>query len=167
MFDRIELAVEPRFKTSGLSGDEWRVGVRVKFFFKGEIIHEKSFRDMETAAALLSHSLLAGMDNGIPNRIIELEKTKCDQVGCHRDAVNKVRLKRLTSERGEYLHDDEGAYSTSIRRFCRRHLRRGDCGREDADDNYEVLEGPGPDASSNLEESPSAFGGVVQIDGID
>jgi hypothetical protein len=166
VFDHIELKVVPRYKTSGLSGDEWRVSVQARFFFKGLVVHETHFHDMRSALAMLPHEV-AVATCPIPQKVIELEKTTCDQVGCHREAVSKYRLKRLTSEHGEYLHESEGAYANYVRRFCKRHLRRGDCGREDADDNYEVIEGPGPDDSSNPEESPSEFGGVVQVDGIE
>ncbi len=39
-FDEIRLKVVPRYKTSGLSGDEWRTGVLIEFMFKGQVIEE-------------------------------------------------------------------------------------------------------------------------------
>ena len=52
------------------------------------------------------------------------------------------------------------------RAFCHRHLQRGDCGIEDADSNYEVLEGPGPEGSTMLatDEAPNQFGGIITMD---
>ena len=161
VFDRVELVVVPRYKTSGLSGDEWRTSINAKFYFKGEVMHEQHFRDMKTAVALLPHALMT-MEQ-MPERWHELEKAKCNQVGCPEDFVSKVRLKRLTSKQGEYLHPDEGSFTKAhVRQFCRKHVCRGNAGREDSDSNYEVLEGPGPDGSTNTKTSPSA--GPVVLD---
>lgn len=38
-----------------------------------------------------------------------------------------------------------------VRRFCPLHLDRGDCGSEDANRNYIVLKGPGPDQAVGWE----------------
>lgn len=160
-FDRIELVVTPRYKTSGLSGDEWRTGVVVKFHFKGEVVHETFFTSMRYAVMLLGAEWTKAQEP-IPMAVIKLEKAKCDQPGCHRDAVARFKLKRLTSDCGEYL-DPADQHLEYYRKFCKRHLRRGDCGREDADDNYEPLDGIGPEQSSNLEESPAAFGGIIEV----
>ncbi len=160
-FDHIELKVVPRYKTSGLSGDEWRTSVNVKFYFKGEMVHEQHFRDMRTALMLMPRAWIVTQEP-IPERIIKLEEVKCDQPGCPNDAISKYLVKRLTSSRGEYLHEDESKHTRYIRRFCETHLCRGDCGREDSNDNYEVLEGPGPDGSTNTKTSPSA--GPVVLD---
>jgi hypothetical protein len=160
-FDRIELKVTPRYKTSGLSGDELRTGVVISFFFKGEQVHETFFTSMRTAVMFLGAEWTKAQEP-IPIRVIEIEEKKCDQPGCHRDAIGRYQLKRLTSDHGESLHESEHTHHY-FRKFCRRHLRRGDCGREDSDENYEPLDGVGPDDSSNLEESPAAFGGVIEL----
>lgn len=57
----------------------------------------------------------------------------------------------------------ESEDSDNHRRFCMVHLRRGDCDFEDADSNYVVVDGPGPNEAEGWEgfESPSAFGGVI------
>jgi hypothetical protein len=116
---------------------------------------------MRTALMLLPHAWTVTQEP-IPERIIQLEKQKCDQVGCSEDSINRCRVKRLTSDRGEYLEKSEAGF-TYVRGFCRTHLRRGDCGREDSDENYEVLSGPGPDGSSNTKTSPSAGPVVVNL----
>lgn len=161
-FDRIELAVVPRYKTSGISGDEWRFHVAAKLYFGGALIHELGFRDMDAALSLLQ-SKLAELTCPIDDAILKREEKKCDQVGCDADAVGRFKLKRLTSERGEFLDPSESEWSDYYRQFCRRHIRRGDCGREDADHNYEPMADVGPDDSSNVIESPSSFGGVVHM----
>ena len=162
-FDRIELVLTPRYKTSGTSGDEWRVSVEVTFSFKGEVVHACGYHNMQSALMHLPSAWLAAQCP-IPDRVIELEQHKCDQPSCATDAVSIFRLKEKFSAQGEKLDQSDGLSSWEERRqFCQKHLRRGDCGREDADDNYEIVSGPGPSQSSNSEESPSAFGGIVEI----
>lgn len=161
-FDEITMRVVPRYKTSGLSGDEWRQHVEVEFRFKGEKVGGFGARDMKAAAMLFGHHLLE-QTCPIPERVIEIERAKCDQPSCTEPAVGRYLLKRLTSDRGEYLAQDEQSFAY-YRQFCRKHARRGDCGREDSDANYEPLDDLRPDDSSNLIESPSAFGGVVELD---
>lgn len=161
-FDRIELDVVPRYKTSGLSGNEWRISVRVRFSFKGEVVHETTIMTMRYAMMLLAGEWVKAQEP-IPTRVIELERSKCDQPGCSNDAVSTYHIKVEFSERGDKL-DPGDSTMLHYRRFCRVHLRRGDCGREDSDANYDVVEGPGPDDTSNVIESPSAFGGAIEID---
>jgi len=138
-FDKIELTQEPRYKTSSLSGDEWRTSIRAKFFFKGVLVHETRFRDMNCAIMLLGAEWVKAQEP-VPELLIETEKTKCDQPGCGREAVGRVRLKRLTARNGEYLHPDESGFGC-FRQFCERHQERGNASREDSDSNYETVPG--------------------------
>lgn len=163
-YDEVRLKVVPRFKTSGLSGDEWRQSVRIELLFKGEVVGEKSYGSMEYAIAYLP-SFMAEAGNPIAERIVELEKTRCDQPSCRNATISKYRLKRLTSAQGEYLDASEH-HADYHRRFCVVHLRRGDCSREDSDDNYEVVEGPGPNESTNTQESPSRQV-AVEVDSVE
>ncbi len=159
-FDKITLEVVPRYKTSGLSGDEWRQSVRATFYFKGEAVHEDGWTSMDYALKLLagSHAEATGP---IPTRVVKMEETRCDQPSCEAPAVGRLRIKRTFSRRGEELVQD-GVPSRYYRKFCRKHIRRGDCGREDCDANYEPIDGVSADNSSNVEESPSS---VMMSDG--
>jgi hypothetical protein len=136
-FDRVEMAVAPRLKSSGLSGDEWRSSVSIKFFFKGVVVHETQTRDMETAILLLGGEFVRNQEP-IPTKVIEVERDRCDQPGCGAKADVKLKIKRLTSERGEWLDDKEQSLQY-YRRFCAHHSDRGDCDREDCTDNYETI----------------------------
>lgn len=165
-FDRIELQVVPRYKTSGMSGDEWRQHVSVKFYFKGEVVHETGWNSMQNAMMMLPGEW-ARAQEPIPSRIIEMEHEGfCDQPSCPNQAEGRFRIKRETSERGAWLHEEESRYHDSYRQFCKCHLRRGDCGREDADDNYESLDGASPDQSTNVIESPAGRV-VVEVNDLD
>jgi len=161
-FDRFELVVVPRYKTSGLSGDEWRQSIAIRFYFKGELVHEDGAHTMRAAIAFLGWKWATAQEP-IPERVLEIEKTKCDQPSCTNDWTNEYELIEEFSRSGERL-DPKDRHFRHYRRFCNRHARRGDCSREDADRNYKVLNGAGPDGSTNVEESPSSFGGVVYED---
>lgn len=164
VFDRISLEIVERYKTSGLSGDEWRFSVHASFWFKGEKILERSFRNMETAVLMLG-GVLGETSSPIAERILELENEgRCDQPGCAAQSVSRYQFKRIFGRGGERLADSEMEYATYYAQFCARHLRRGDCGLEDADENYEVISGSGPNDSTNLIESPSLFGGVIEVE---
>lgn len=161
-FERIELEVVPRYKTSGLSGDEWRTSVRVRFFFKGEDVYEEWYRDMQTALMMMPSDWIKQQEP-IPSRVIDIERTKCFQPGCAREAVSTYHIKQLFDRQGHRLDMTDQPPWKRARRFCALHLQRGDCGRDDSDANYEVIAGPGPERTRNVTESPSVFGGAVMM----
>lgn len=160
IFDEVRMTTVPRYKTSEMSGDEWRTSVVVQLFFKGHLIREKSFSNIDAAVTYLGPLM---DESPIPTKVLELEKTLCDQPGCKEEAVSKYRLKKLYSARGEELAEREKPWPYEYRQFCQKHLRRGDGALEDADRNYEVVEGPGPAATTNTDESPAVFGGVIDL----
>lgn len=75
----------------------------------------------------------------------------CFQPGCALLACSTYRLKHLYNRDGKaeaavarrYTLGNPVREVSLIRRFCHLHLRRGDCGLEDADNNYQVIDGPG------------------------
>ena len=160
-FDEIRLYVVPRFKTSGLSGDEWRQHVQVDFFFKGVKTFEFGCRDMNAAAMLLGARMIESGDHGISDKSLALEDGGiCDQPSCREPSVGRLLIKTEFT-RGEKL-DPSDIHSRKYRQFCAKHIRRGDCDREDCDDNYEPMDGVDASASTNKEESPSS---VMMPDG--
>jgi len=80
-------------------------------------------------------------------------KMLCAQPGCVDPWVSVYRIKAQFCRCGheEFAETRQLREATGgpidVRGFCRRHLRRGDCGIEDADANYEVLSGPGPNGN--------------------
>lgn len=139
-FDEISLRVVPRYKTSGLSGDEWRTGVAIEYKFKGEVVAENWFTSMQTAILFLGADWVKKQEP-IPDRVIEMEQQGyCSQPSCRSADTQKFRVKKLTSDRGEYLDLNHKAPFVYYRQFCNRHRRRGDCSREDCDSNYEKMQ---------------------------
>lgn len=90
----------------------------------------------------------------------------CDQEGCAEEATVTLRLKKEFCHQGHESDPDKFHPEGIIRRFCKRHSRRGDCGLEDADRNYTVLEGE-PSAPQPEDVKPSTFGGVIDLLGKD
>jgi len=159
-FDKITFEVVPRYKTSGLSGDEWRQHVQVNFWFKGEVVHEAGFGNMRSALMMVGAEWLRAQEP-IPEKVIKLEESGvCDQPSCARMAEGRFLIKRETSQQGDFIEQNT---FKNFRRFCKKHLRRGDCSREDSDDNYEPLDGVTAEASTNIEESPSIEDGQAAM----
>lgn len=138
-FDKIELEVVPRYKTSEMSGDEWRTGVAIRFFHKGHLVHEDFRTGMQYAIMMLADIWVKAQEP-IPEEVIQIEQDRCDQPGCKKSWGFKRFLKRIATNEG-WL-DPENTSFRYFRRFCADHLKRGDCGLEDNDQNYE-LEGEG------------------------
>lgn len=141
VFDKITFEVTPRWKTSGLSGDEWRQHVEVTFWFKGVAVHNAGFRDMQCALLLAGAEWIRSQEP-IPDKVIEIEHSTCDQPSCPSVATVRLMVKVRYSERGDKL-DAADQYGEVYRQFCERHRRRGDCSREDNDSNYEPIPMPG------------------------
>lgn len=136
-YDEITIKTVPRWKTSGLSGDEWRVSACVEFKKKGEILWKSSFRSIETALSALPWFFLVAGENGeTDQKAWDRARKKCAQPGCRNDPTITYRLKKRYSREGYCDENPSFIYTIS---FCDQHKRRGDCGLEDADSNYEVF----------------------------
>lgn len=156
--DEIRISIVPRYKTSGLSGDEWRVSAKIEIFRKGHLLKERSFSKIDYAVDFLKATMHEMADEGCvaPK---ELE-TLCFQPGCKEEGVVEYRLKdEYYPSYGDKMPKHEWRKDVR-RRFCERHAQRGDCGLEDSDANYELVSAP-PEWKSNAalgameNESPS------------
>ena len=67
IYDEIHITCQERYKTSGLSGDEWRFGWRVEFKFKGQVVFSNSFTRLSTAVSSLPWFFLTAGENGDTN----------------------------------------------------------------------------------------------------
>lgn len=134
-FDEIRIVTVPRYKMSGMSGDEWRISAKVEFYRKGKLIFENSYSNIEYAVRLLDRDFIQVSEGG--GAYYAGEGSLCDQEGCDNEANVKYRLKK------EYCRQGHGTICEGmpvIRMFCDEHKKRGDCGLEDADTNYERIE---------------------------
>lgn len=160
-FDEIRLVTVPRYKTSGMSGDEWRISVKFEFYRKGEKVHESGgIRNMETAVAFLPAEFYRAIDDG--KAYFAGESDKCDQEGCAETATVTYRLKKEFCRHGHETDPYDFDKRPLLRKFCERHSTRGDCGLEDADRNYELISGEA-NQPSGIDVKPSGFGGTIKL----
>lgn len=130
-FDEVRIVTVPRYKESGLSGDEWRISASIQLWRKGEMIHEDGCRNVETALMLAGGTFLRAIDDG--KAYFAGDGIHCDQEGCA--ALATVRyLKKANYTRSEGIRSE--CSRPTYRHFCERHQTRGDCGIDDADRNY-------------------------------
>lgn len=158
-FDKVEIVTVPRYKMSGLSGDEWRISAEVRLIRKGKVIHTESFRNVEAATKFLPSIWAYAVDDG--KGFFAGEGDICDQEGCNEKAIVAYRLKQ---DYCNYCAAEERHYDgQAIRKFCARHSTRGDCGIDDADRNYELIEGEISPPQKG-DESLSMFGGAMTLE---
>lgn len=135
-FDEVRLVTVPRYKTSGLSGDEWRISVIAEYYRKGRLITSEFIaHKMETAVNFLGYKYVVASENH-PGAYFGGEGDFCDQEGCSKIATWTAVKKFDWSRDG---HKSEKP-SKSYRLFCDQHKIRGDCGLDDSDSNYEFIE---------------------------
>ena len=139
-FDEIRIVTVPRYKTSGLSGDEWRISANIKLYRKGKMVREETFKDVETCAKFLPFVIAKAQAEGQAYYAGEYEL--CDQEGCKELATVYLKLKKTFCCGWGGCGIEKKQYGESYRKFCKAHSKRGDCGLEDADTNYEEIPKP-------------------------
>lgn len=130
-FDEVRIVTVPRFKESGLSGDEWRIHAEAQFYRKGKLIFSEGCRNVEMACRFLSWWHAQACDDA--KGYFAGDGVTCDQEGCSEPAT--VRYRRLF----DYCnggHKGKVSDVSLYRHFCERHKERGDCAFDDADANY-------------------------------
>lgn len=139
-FDEIRITTIPRYKTSGMSGDEWRISAKVQLLRKGRIVHEDiGLSNIKAAIDFLPSIFHRACDSA--KGYFAGEVGFCDQEGCRKPPTIFYQMKHSYCQEG---HRTECSKSldghTPIRKFCDEHKERGDCGLDDADSNYEKIE---------------------------
>jgi hypothetical protein len=132
-FDEIRIKTMPRYKESEMSGSEWRISAVVEFLRHGEVKASKHYSTIETAAGFLYGDMIRAAEDGAA--FYGGEGDFCDQEGCTNKYTVKLKKKYDWCRSG---HKSEQP-STQYRKFCERHSSRGDCGLDDADQNYERI----------------------------
>ena len=141
--DEIRIVTVPRYKESDLSGDEWRISACIEFVRKGQVVGTKGARDVATAARFLDWFLTHGLESGEID-VLNNIGNYCDQEGCCNPWTVRYAIKRRYGNDGKVRPRPEYMVGvTEYRAFCDQHKVRGDCGLDDADRNYEVMEGGG------------------------
>jgi len=168
--DEVKIETVPRYKTSDLSGDEWRYLYRVTLWRKGILVEQRECSTMECAAAAVPSMVIN------PDFFTRIKFTDehpelrllCDNLGCKNKAEATYRLKTHRCDKcGERGPED---FQQTVA-FCNVHRQRGNCGILDADSNYTLVSGPAApfkegevNPAAESFESPSGFGGAVTMD---
>lgn len=151
-FDAITIETIERWKESELSGDEWRFSHIVKFWRHGRAVAQCSAGSIEEAALVAAYQFnrVTAVPEGQPF-MGDLSEVCC-QPACPNPWVVLMHPIKRYSERGDEMARpyNEG----EVRGFCERHRMRGDCGLDDADVNYVLVEERFPPDWSTDQEAP-------------
>ena len=137
IIDEIRIITVPRYKQSELSGDEWRTSARIEFKRKGVVVHTESFTAIKYAVSFLPYLFVRCQEDGDFDSA-HTDKDGCFQPGCPNKATVEYRAKHQYCDHCGEIRDMSGIEMR--RKFCEEHAIRGDCGLEDADDNYEAID---------------------------
>lgn len=168
--DEVRIVTVPRYKTSGMSGDEWRFSAKVQFLRKGIVLYERAFGKIHYAIDFLPALQHEYADQGLGDQDVEGAKIDFDKFcfnpGCREDGVVEYEL--LDEYISPYgIKQEKKKWRTSVRRrFCEKHAKRGDCALEDADRNYRLVSAPpgwegNADLGASQAESRSSFAGSI------
>jgi len=151
IIDEINIRIVPRFKSSELSGDEWRTSAQIELKRKGEVIYQRRYLNIKAALTFLPALMIQGFEDGLFNFPSAGRDGLCMQPGCSEKATVTMVMKHKYAE-GHQLPDDNLGESYKTRIFCNKHANRGDCDYNDCDENYVVKSGnkgrvPGSDIS--------------------
>lgn len=148
--DDIHLRVVPRFKTSELSGDEWRISAVVEFSRKGHIVKTEPYHDLRTALAYISKYSASNMypgNLGIIGDVVDtLVQDYCMQPGCSEPWTVEYNM---TTQGCSHCGDvKQVEFTEHHRRFCEQHKNRGDSSLDDSERNYVDINAGGDSAGS-------------------
>ena len=132
-FDEVRIITVPRWKESELSGDEWRISAEIQLYRNGNLIHTRRTSRVETACGFAYAEYMIAQDEA--KGYFASEEDFCDQEGCKEKATTFLKKKFDWNNEG----DKKPCSHEQIRQFCDKHKRRGDCGLDDADNNYDVV----------------------------
>jgi len=138
-FDKIVMKTVPRWKESEMSGDEWRISTLIEFSRNGEVVHEMTWGDLNHAVKDLGHMFDKSIEAMPGGYSLAGDGVHCDQEGCSEKATITYKRKEPHCTYCGQTRGPSG-FSIDLRSFCDRHARRGDCGLDDADRNYELYE---------------------------
>lgn len=139
LYDTIHIKTVPRWKDSEISGDEYRFSYVAEVIRKGEVIISFSASKMDWLLDGLKWRILTGRQgDNFDNEAFKRTQDKCDQPSCANVATHWFKRIKAYTKQGDELARKPSTY----RQFCDNHIRRGDCGLDDADANYEEIPNP-------------------------
>lgn len=140
--DEVRITTVPRWKSSDLSGDEWRTSAQVTILRKGVVMRSRNYHSISDALRFLGSIVgfaPADYESDEPGRDAGLtEDDRCFQPGCPEPWTVEMNKTKRGCREG-HVENIPQDWSQHHVRWCDLHTRRGDCGLDDADDIYEVV----------------------------
>jgi hypothetical protein len=182
--DNVQIKIYPRFKTSDLSGSQWRYIVGVHAFRKGVLIgfqSHSSFSDATESIAAFVKSCYGstfcafpdvhGMSRRDPSMVADRDAGKkriqklCMHLGCDQPATNLHRMVTDGCRNCGSTKEVSRHFHPYLRRFCDAHNNRGCQGLSDCNSGLELIAGnkAGTAKTDPRLVSESVFGGVVTM----
>lgn len=160
--DDIHIHVTPRFKTSELSGDEWRVSAAVDFSRKGRIVKTERYSDIGGALAYIAKyawrgGLFPGNLDVLGDVTTDLVENYCMQPGCSELWTVEYNMVHQGCSHCGNVTEINQDWTQHHRRFCDAHKTRGDSSLDDSDRVYVPLGAP-----AEVEGTPSTGGDVTE-----
>jgi len=146
--EEVRIVTHPRFKMSGLSGNEWRTSVAVQLLHKGEVFYERRFSRMKYAMAFLPwlEATLAEEPREYFRKpqFEDWDKGICQQPGCSEPATSRLMIGARSCDQcgTRNLPRYEGQPPRYVE-FCQRHVDRGDSDLTDNNENLTPIGGLG------------------------
>jgi len=138
IIDEINIKIVPRFKSSGLSGEEWRTSAKIELKRKGKIIYQRGYLNIKSALTFLPVLLIQGFEEGL----FELPSTGkdglCMQPGCAQKATTTMIMKHRYHDGYQLPDESWRSEEMDTRVFCDEHAYRGDSDFNDCHENYIV-----------------------------
>lgn len=112
-YDRVDIYTVPRWKESELSGDEYRISCNADLYYKGNLIKQMNFSDVDTAIRYLDGALVYWRENGESFDHVD-DSYLCDQESCA--SIADVKYKRLDAwtSHGDKEYPDHYLNTTKV-----------------------------------------------------
>ena len=153
LHDEVRIVTLPRFKSSAVSGSEWRIRARVELLYKGVVQYtsecasvDEALRDMPLIVdrACTSYMTPTSRFHGNHDHVDDGEP-RCDQEGCAALATCAYRVLHTPCKAcGAHDTDSLHLMGPRMRYFCARHSYRGEGYLDDTQSNYELVAGTPP-----------------------
>lgn len=145
--DETRIRIEDRYKTSSLSGDEWRFRYLIELVRKGTVVAYRHAGSMQFAVIEQARAVHLGLGELDESWTVLPWKDHpnggiCCQPGCPNEATSTYVMKKKYDASCSFDCPNEGILGEiAAREFCDEHRQRGESGLDDGNGNYVCVKG--------------------------